>query len=238
MDLVSTPKGLVPYGRDPFLHPLPPTAYAHGFRPWRSGLVPSMGGAEDDPDPDPDSKDGKDGKEGKEKEQKTFSADYVEALRTESAKYRTELRDIQGRFKTIEEELTGLKKGQQTDEEKRAAELKAAQDRAEAAEQRVRATATRAAVEREARKLEIIDEDVAYRLLDHDKIEYDADGVPMNLETMLKDLVKVKTFLVGKPDEGKKGVPGSPKGDGTAKTKAEVVEQTKKEMAASGRYTI
>ncbi len=57
-------------------------------------------------------------------------------------------------------------------------------------------TITRMEIERQARKLAIVDEDAAYRLLDAARIEYDAGGNPSNVEALLKDLVKAKPYLV------------------------------------------
>ncbi len=66
----------------------------------------------------------------------------------------------------------------------------------QAAESRLRETVTRMEIERQARKLGIVDEDAAHRLLDAARIEYDGDGKPANIETLLKDLAKAKPYLV------------------------------------------
>lgn len=234
MDLVSAPSGLVPAGPRP------------NYRPWTrlflvgNRVFPAMAGAEDDDGGgDGDKKDDK--KEGKGDEQQTFSKEYVDALRQESAGYRTKLRDLEGRFTTLESELAGRKKSEQTDEEKRQQELKDAAAKAEAAERRAREVAVQAAVERSARKLNVVDEDAAYRLLDHEKIELDADGKPINVDALLQELVKAKPFLVAPENgsSGKKGVPGSPKNDGSdGKSREEIVKQTREEMAASGKYVL
>jgi len=227
MDPVSNPGGLVPAG-----YPTP----VRGPRPWRDGLVPPMAGAEDPPaDPEKDGDKGKDG----DKEPQTFSKDYVDALRSEAAGYRTKHRELESKFKELEDKLNGKSEAEKTEAEKAEARARAAEEKAEAAEKRIRSTTTRAAVEREARKLEIVDEDVAYRLLDLEEIEYDSEDRPINLATMLKDLVKAKPFLVGKPAGDKKGVPGTPKGgEPGEKTREQVVELTLKEMAATGKYSI
>ncbi len=56
-------------------------------------------------------------------------------------------------------------------------------------------TITRMEIERQARRLSIVDEDAAYRLLDAAKLEYDDDGKPANVEALLKDLARAKPYL-------------------------------------------
>lgn len=53
-------------------------------------------------------------------------------------------------------------------------------------------------VERAATKLGVIDPDAAARLLDWDALEFDADGMPTNADTLLKDLLKAKPYLAGR----------------------------------------
>jgi phage-related minor tail protein len=59
-----------------------------------------------------------------------------------------------------------------------------------------------------AYKLGIVDADVAYRLLDTEAIEYDANGEPTNLEDLLKALLAEKSYLAGKPRPSGSGEPG------------------------------
>lgn len=46
-------------------------------------------------------------------------------------------------------------------------------------------------------KLGIVDADAAFRLLDKDAIQFDANGKPTNTEALLNDLLKAKPYLVG-----------------------------------------
>ena len=50
-----------------------------------------------------------------------------------------------------------------------------------------------------ASKLNIIDIDAASKLLDGSRIEYDDNGNPTNIDILLKELVKQRSWLVGKP---------------------------------------
>lgn len=84
-----------------------------------------------------------------------------------------------------------------SDSEKIAARLADAEKRASDAEGRSRDTGTRIAVERAARKLNFVDEDDAYRLLDAAKIEFDkATGLPTNVDALLEGLAKAKPHLI------------------------------------------
>lgn len=120
---------------------------------------------------------------------KTFDEDYVKALRTEAAKHRTEKA-------AVEAELKKLQDAQLSDAErqsKRLTELEAltAQLRSERSELK-----TRNEVERLARKMGIVDEDAAYRLLDTASLKLDEDGNLTNAEEVLKALVEARPFLV------------------------------------------
>lgn len=91
------------------------------------------------------------------------------------------------------------------------AELRAqdAEQKAKAAEARAKSIALKAAVERHAHRLNVIDDDAAFRLLDLTAVEYDDAGEPTNVEALVKALVKDRPYLVA--PESKNGVPPSPK---------------------------
>ncbi len=94
------------------------------------------------------------------------------------------------------DELKKLKAASQTEAEKltnRLAEL----EKEQATWQRERQESTvRYEVLLAAGKLNIVDPDAAYRLLDLAEIEYDKEGRPTNVEAVLKGLVKAKPYLV------------------------------------------
>lgn len=133
---------------------------------------------------------------------KTFTQEQLDAiiadrLQRERAKYT----DYEA-LKAAKGELDQIKAGQMTEAEKLKKAADEAAQRAQAAEARLRETVTRMEIERQARKLNIVDEDAAYRLLDASKIEYDKDGKPTNVEVLLKELVKVKPYLVAQASSG------------------------------------
>lgn len=101
---------------------------------------------------------------------KTFDAAYVEDLRKEAAKYRTELRKLQAAAEQAETAKLGdLEKAQ-----KRAAELEAAHAQATAA---LRTERARAAVMAAAGQFNL-PPTAAARLVTPDALEYDDDGQP------------------------------------------------------------
>lgn len=103
-----------------------------------------------------------------------------------------------------------------------------------AAEAKLRETLTKLEIERAARKLSIVDEDAAYRLLDASKIEYDKEGQPTNIGALLDALVKAKPYLVGSSDGGSGGGssnPGRGRGAGDF-TRADLAKMTPSQIAA------
>ncbi len=74
----------------------------------------------------------------------------------------------------------------------RYAELQAQYDSLvrEAQEQRVRGT-----IERAAASLRIVDPEAAVRLIDWAELEFDDNGTPTNVDTLLEALIKKKTYL-------------------------------------------
>ncbi len=58
---------------------------------------------------------------------------------------------------------------------------------------------------RNASKLNIIDIDAASKLIDASRIDYDDAGNPTNIDTLLKELVKVRPWLAGKAQQQTSG---------------------------------
>lgn len=109
-------------------------------------------------------------------------------------------------LKTKADEAEELKK---TDAQKLADKAAEADRKALVAEEKVKETQLHLAVERAARKLNIIDEEAAVRLLDTKSVVYDKEGKPTNVEALLTELIKTKTYLV-KQDETNNSRGGSP----------------------------
>jgi len=121
--------------------------------------------------------------------QEMFDADYVRKLREENAAHRLKLRETEDKLKAYDAE--------------RLSDAEKLQKRAEKAEADAKAHAAdllnariRIEIERQARKLSIVDEEAAYRLLDTDTITFE-DGKPTNIEKLLTTLVQSKPWLVG-----------------------------------------
>lgn len=133
-----------------------------------------------------------------------FDAEYVKQLRTEAANYRTKLAALEAKAKAEDDaklsETEQLKK-KLVDME--TLHTKDAQERLE--------RTTRYEVELAASKLNIVDPEAAYKLLDQSALEYSEDGTPKNIEAALKALVASKPYLVGVVSSGSAANPNSTK---------------------------
>lgn len=122
----------------------------------------------------------------------------IESLKTalkktnaESAGHRIKAKELDELKAQIESE----KFSEQEKLQKQISDLKAQHEEAVRQHQE---TKVRAAVERQAHHIGIVDEDAAVRLLDWSEIEYDDKGSPTNIEDLLKKLLKAKPYLAGK----------------------------------------
>jgi hypothetical protein len=120
-------------------------------------------------------------------------------LRNEQGSNRQKLSDL-------EKEVKAHKDEKLTEAEKLQQKAREAEEKAQSVEAQLKAERTMLTIEREARKLSIVDPEMA-ALAIQSRVEYDKDGKPTNVETLLKDLVKNKPFLVG--DESGGGTPPS-----------------------------
>lgn len=110
-------------------------------------------------------------------------------------------------LEALKAKLAEHESAQLTEKEKAEQRAANAEAKAQAAEAKAKAIALRASVERHAHKLNLVDSDAAYRLLDLSGIEYE-DDEPQGIEALLKALVKDRPWL-GAP-EPKTGVPATP----------------------------
>lgn len=120
----------------------------------------------------------------------TFDAAYVASLRQEAAANRVAA-------KKAADELAAIKAAQMTDAEKQAARLSELEAREKTWQSERQELTTQAEVERLARRLGIVDEDAAAKLLDRSKLTFDASGKPENAEELLNALVAAKPWLKG-----------------------------------------
>ena len=119
----------------------------------------------------------------------SFDAEYVKKLRSEAAEYRRKLRELETRVKEEDDKkLSETERMQRklADLEKEAEQLK--RDRQE---RTVRYETMLA-----ASKLNIVDPDAAFRLMDASALEFDENGSPTNMEKVLQGLIKTRPYLV------------------------------------------
>ena len=136
-------------------------------------------------------------------DQEAVSLEELRKLRSEAAGLRRRLKEREDADKAAED--AALSEAEKL--KRRVAELEEAQ-RISQEERRV--LLTRSAVEREARKLQIVDEDAAFRLLEPDALEYGDDGQPTNVEKALKKLIERRPFLVSQAQPQAPLTPSTP----------------------------
>ncbi len=133
-----------------------------------------------------------------------FDAEYVKALRDEAAKHRTE--------KTaVEAELKKLRDAQLSDAERASKRLAELETESITFKQERQQLDLQMQIERQARKLGIVDEDAAGKLLDRSLITFDAEGKAVGVEAALKALSEQRPYLMGSPQaSGQTYSPGNP----------------------------
>lgn len=140
---------------------------------------------------------------------RTFSEDYVRALRTESAGYRTKLKGGEDQLAAIRKAL-GVPEGQEIGDwakffqEREDAHKKAIADAQEAG----RRLMVRAEVTAQAAALGIVDADAAFALADLSKVQVAEDGKVSGVKETLEALLTAKPYL-------KKAATGAGIGAGT-----------------------
>jgi hypothetical protein len=147
----------------------------------------------------------------------------IDKLRKENAANRVKAKEAEDR----------AAKAAMTEEERRKAEAQENDKKLTAAEQRAHNFALQLSVERQARKMGIVDEEAAFRLLDASKVEFDDAGNPTNVEALLGELVKARTWLLGggeaKPTGGNPSAP--PKKRGGELTQKDLADMTPQQIA-------
>lgn len=109
--------------------------------------------------------------------------------RREAAKYRTERNSFETELKKrTDAELTESERLKKTAEE--------STQKVSQLEQRLRRNELSLAIEREGRKLNLIDGEMAVLLIES-KVQFDDEGKPKNVAELLTQLLKDKPFLVG-----------------------------------------
>lgn len=130
------------------------------------------------------------------------------ATRQEAAGYRVKLKEYE------QASMTELQRAQ--------AQAKEAQDKLSAHEARVREMSLRIEIERAARKLGIVDEDAAARLIDSSAITLGADGKVSGVDAALDALVKSRPWLVSGTQAPNAGSVANPQRTATAFTREQL----------------
>lgn len=157
--------------------------------------------------------------------EQTFSKEYVEGLRQEAAKWRTELRSVQ-------EKLSEHEKAQMSELEKAQIVAREAQTRADELVADLHRERFDRAVVSAATRARLADPEDAIRLIDPDSVKTDDDGNPdrQSLEAAITRLTKDKPYLLstatttGSGDGGSRGAGGNPAEDERLKRIAAQIE--------------
>jgi hypothetical protein len=149
----------------------------------------------------------------------------VQQLRQENANHRTAKQ-------TAEAELKKLQDAQLSDAEKLANRVKELEKVDSDRALELRQERANRMVEQAARKLKIVDEETALALISG-KIEFDKDGKPTNIETLLTDLIKSKPFLLATEGAPPTGNPGNPPAGRGGLTVEGIKSMTREQIAAN-----
>ena len=152
----------------------------------------------------------------------TIDAEYVRRIREEAAQHRTALRQTQ-------EELKALRDAQLSETERAANRLKELETQQQTWQRERQELLTRQEVERQARKLNLVDEEAAYRLLDTASIEYDASGKPSNVDALLAQMAESRPWL--------KGSAGAQQGASVPTSNASVTNPARPAAGQQGVFT-
>ena len=142
----------------------------------------------------------------------TFSREYVEELRRENAKYRTSAKESAKQVEDRDAQLKEHEDAGKSEVERLTAEKAALEQTLKDRDEAMTEQAIRSAVERAAAKAGVINPEAAYRLIDHDELEYE-DGKVAGVDRALKTLLKNEPYLVRPdaepppPDPGSGGTP-------------------------------
>lgn len=152
-----------------------------------------------------------------------------------------QLRDREKVMRDQLKELDALKAEQKKREDAEKSEAERLKDQLAEAERKhidiqreLQETRNRQAIERAAVKAGAADPDDVFRLLDPAHFETDDTGALTNATKLVEDLLKAKSYLVGK-SSGPSGVPATPRPNGT-RTREGELKELQEELRQSGRY--
>lgn len=143
---------------------------------------------------------------------KTYSEDYVRALRGEAAGYRTQLRQLEGVLETVKQYL-GVKGDVQDWKQTLEAHKQAHQRAIEEATSKARDMLVKAEIRAQAAELGIVDADAAAKLADLSGVKVGDDGTVEGVREALEALLEAKPYLKAAPKQV--GSPSNPPGAAT-----------------------
>jgi hypothetical protein len=154
----------------------------------------------------------------------------VKELRRENQTLRTRANTAESKVTTFEEEKL-------SDGEKLLKQLETMKSENETLKSQYRDRDLRFAVLSAATKLNVVDPEAAYALLNKEALEFDDSGQPKNVEAAVKALITDKSYLVGKPAQVASGsATNPPKSDKEAQN--ETNEQRRTRLYSGGKGSI
>lgn len=155
---------------------------------------------------------------------KTYDEAYVQQLRREAAENRVKRTEAERKLKDIED-------AQLSEAEKAKKEATEAKAQLEQLQIQLRERSIRAEIGALATKLKLADVDAAFQLMNRSSVEFDDQGGPQNVETLLTSLVKDKPFLVSQT--GVTTSTTNPPRAQTTFTKEQIEQMTPQEINAN-----
>ena len=128
----------------------------------------------------------------------TISLDEAKKLRSEAANLRSRLRSTEAKAKELDDLKAKLEADKLSETEKLQKQLATLQSEHDNAIRAAQERTINYEVRLQAAQMGIVDPDAAARLLDWSQIEYDDNGAPTNVNDLLKNLLKTKSYLAGK----------------------------------------
>jgi hypothetical protein len=122
--------------------------------------------------------------------------------RDDAAKFRTALKDAQKQLKDAQDALQVKDDEGKSEMQKAMDKVAEQQARLQVAEGNAKTLRLQNEVMLKAQKLDIVDPDAAFRLLDKDSVDYDGDR-PMNIGDLLEDLIVDRPYLKAQPNTRK-----------------------------------
>lgn len=212
------------------------------WRDARSGRTfPQVAGSDDMPPGEGDGADGGDADDHADDEE---AAD-AERARRRIQSLRTGEKRLKDLLKTQGQELDTLRSKQReredadkSESEKLKEQIADLERKSTTALQKLVDTQNRSAIERAATRAGATDPEDVFRLLDAADFEHDEEGNLTNAETLVKELLRKKAYLVkAEPAAATRGVPSTPRANGTPQqAREEEVKNLSDEYRSSGKY--